>query len=321
MSKSISLLTDSTLPRPGLSGLAWVRETRPVPRKGTLPPVGRRNAPSRTIGSGPGDVIKSEGGGAGKAGQWPDPVSEVADLSEPNAPTTADPLHRYIEKPNERHARLYGRLPDVGGARPWQGVTTKFANGRMGGVPVLPAPVNANVEPPKPGEVRTQGTSPRGFRMRVGIARRALKRPVKLKRGLGGLDFAMGPRFVPDLPSYVREAIRNVRPGTLHGTLVGHRTAPDFVSTTLASARAGRSLTGTGVAVDHENTTAPIPSSSSTNPPLGINLKFGTGIAVNPEAEDRPQAAPVPVAPTGAGGGMGLLLVAAVAFLVLSHAG
>ena len=226
---TLGAVTDSNLPRPGASGLGWVRETHPIPVAGRMIDAGKRSNPRIPTVAG---AIRNEKGAA------PAAIPDAHPLAEPTGATTAEALVRFKEDINDRHKRLFHRLPDVGGLAPWQGVRFKFSKERTGGVPSLPAPILAGTNPPDPRTVPSQGTTYRGLRAAVSAARRGLKPVVRLSPGLGGLDAAQSVRQVPDTPSGAREIIRDIRAKRLHGALIGQRTAPESVVNTLAATRA-----------------------------------------------------------------------------------
>jgi hypothetical protein len=236
------------------------------------------------------------------------PPKLAGGLDEPNAKTTADALIRYIESPDARHKRLFNRLPDVGGASLWQGIRTNVFKGREGGVPALPAALLRGLELPDPKSIPTQGTVLRGLRARIGAARRGLKPVVRLSPGLGGLDAAQSVRAVPDAPGGAREIIHDLRPKSIHGTFIGHRTAPVSVVDALASKRATMMLPPPPPEQTSTDSLA-----STTSPP---NLAQSKPVPTEPIALVANLASeggePSPTMPWG------LIAVAAVAFLVLS---
>jgi hypothetical protein len=210
-----------------------MRDLHDIPVSGRMVDSGTRVNPFRPTIMG---SIRTNKGAA------PDPIQELRHvLSDPNVPTTADPLVRFKESPDARHTRLYHRQPDVGGSAPWQGLTMRIFKDRIGGVPALPAPLLNGLELPDPRTVPSQGTVLKGLRARIGSARRGLKPVVRLSPGLGGLDIAQSTRLVPDTPSGSREVLRDIRPKSLRGTFIGHRTAPEPVVDALGAAR-GRQM-------------------------------------------------------------------------------
>lgn len=296
---SVGAVTDSNLPRPGASGLAWVREVHDVPRAGHMVDAGSRVNPFRP-------VIE----GSMRAGGPHIPISEYNPLAEPTAATTADALVRFKENPHDRHARLYRRLPDIGGFAPWQGLRFRTARkGPTGGIPSLPAGLLHDLPLPDPKTVPSQGTVLRGLRAQIGAARRGLKPVVRLTPGLGGLDVAQSPRLVPDTPSGVREAIRDIRPKQLRGAFIGHRTVPGTIVETLAAERSA------------QGPPPPPPSQEGT-----------TYLAQTPAAPDLKHSAPVPTEPVGlvasvetpegepTGLNFGFVALVAIAALVLFRA-
>lgn len=319
----VSVASDPNLPPPGASGLDMVRGVQPIPQTGTLTNSTNRNpAPAPGRGNIPSEV---------KPGARA--FTPIKGISEPaRTPTTADPPARYNESPDARHARLFTPLPDLGGAaRPWQGRNFTI-NGREGGVPKTPAPVLHGSELPDPTTIPSQGTSKRGIRQQVNIARRNAKREVILRRGLGGLDYAQGVRNVPDTPSGNRETIRDVRRKTLYGAMSGHRTVPDSI--VKADAIKRQTIANSGpkpVAADPENTGTPVALDSA---PISIagkdfeNTRGATvatppapsGMQTTTVSQDSPAqtGGPIPAATSGKGlADVGILLVAGVAFMVL----
>jgi len=292
----VGAVTDSNLPRPGGSGLAWVRELHAIPVAGKLVDSGTRVNPTRPIFAG---SIRARDGHTA-----PVAIPDAHPLADPSAPTTADVLRRFVETPDARHHRLYNRLPDVGGSAPWQGIRFKPSSDRDGGIPIHPAPLLHGLDLPDPRTVPSQGTTYRGIRSTVAAARRALKPVVRITPGLGGLDAAQSVRAVPDAPSGAREAIRDLKAKRLRGVFIGHRTAPETVVETLAMDRAAAG----GPTTPPVQESNPLLSTTTAAP----NLSKAKAVPTEPVAkltastEGEPQAF-----------NFGFLAVAAVALLIV----
>jgi hypothetical protein len=248
---TVGAATSPNVPPPGLAGLAMQRDMQLPTVKGTLPDMGARSAPAAGTTT----------GGAGVSATAL-PVNRNADLSDPRSPTTADPIGRYVETPRRRHARLYPRMPDIGGTAPWQGERITVG----GGIPTHPKSILADVEMPSPGMVASGKADIRGIRNAIAAERRRMKPITTLRPGLGGLDVAMGARLVPDTPSGVRETIRDVRGKRLHGAMSQHQTVPASVVRDRAQ-RGMRMLPPSVLADDAAPRTAPDSSSGA-----GLNL-------------------------------------------------
>jgi hypothetical protein len=211
--------TDPNLPVPGHSGLGWIRDSTPLNDVPDAPPSGFPGA--TTPGA---------------------PVSIIRALAEPNSPTTAENPARFDESVEDRHARMFRRLPDIGGAAPWQGVKFTFPNGRVGGVPEMPAPVLDSIPMVSPALTALSGTNssrstPKDLRTSIAMIRRGQKRAWNMVPGLGGLDVAMGVRQVPDSPDGAREAISDKRELKVFGGQALQTGAPNSVVSALAIAR------------------------------------------------------------------------------------
>lgn len=219
---ALGAATAPQLPAPGLTGLALAREARGAVVQGTI-----RDDTSRTNPGAAGVTSRPTGILVGAL-----PFGRNLELSEPLEPTTADPVRRYVESPKARHARLYPRMPDVGGTQPWQGMRIT----PRGGIPRPPAATLEHVKMPAPADVASKKVNPRAIRQLVAEKRHRSKPVTVLRPGLGGLDVAMGRRLVPDTPSGVREAIRDVRAKRLHGAMSQHQTAPAAIVQARAAA-------------------------------------------------------------------------------------
>jgi hypothetical protein len=289
----ISTVTDSKLPPPRGAGVGELREVNPIPRGGSMPRSPERAAPrsagervARTVA--PGDA----------------PVSKTVDGSDPNGATTSAPPSRFrLESIKDRHARVFKRMPDVGGTAPWQGMD------RGGGVPTLPKPTLADTNPPHPGDVASGKANPRGLRQAMSAARRNLKRPTILRPGIGGLDVAEGLRMKPNTPGGYRGALRDIRTRTWHGTMAGHYTAPSGTVAASTAARVASPFTGPSVASFQPEDTESVSKALPVGAPVLTAFAADTG-----------GSSPVPADPPSASGApWGALLVAGVALFALSR--
>ena len=295
-SPPVSTVTDPQLPVPRGAGVGAQREMQPIPRKGFMPRTPRRAAPRAGGDKAPRTISTAE---------MPIPISTTVDGAEPNAPTTSAPVERFRrENIRDRHARIFKRLPDVGGTAPWQGLR------RGGGVPKLPAPTLGGVELPDPMDVARGKLHPRSLRQAIGAMRRQQKRAVVLRAGVGGLDVAQGPRYKPNRPNVVLGTLRDMRSRKWHGTMAGHFTAPaSTVAAATAAKIAAPILTATTESIepkDAENVARSAPA----------QLAAMTTFAAATEG-----AVPIPAEPPSASGvPWGALLVGAVALFALSRA-
>jgi hypothetical protein len=273
-------ISGPTLPVPGLSGIGWIRDSKPLAGTPVVadPPAGA-GAP----------IGPESGAGGVPTGA---PMTAPTGLAEPNSPSTADNPGRFTLSPAERHAGMFRRLPDVGGFAPWQGVKFKLGSGRAGGVPELPRAINAGVPIADPIDIAESGrgssmSAMKGLRATIAAGRRAQKKVWNITPGIGGLDVAMGKRMVPDTPSGLREAIRDKRGPKLHGSFIGHSTAPNSEVIKAAVARATARVGG-------PLTEQPVSSPVSTPSPgpltdTGLPLSAPTAAAPTP----KPAGAPV----------------------------
>jgi len=236
---SVAGATEPQLPPPGASGLADLRNTRPIPVAGvsikapTLRDRGTLNT-SRAGSIIPGDKV---------------PAASDRKLSNSDFPTNSTNVERFAEPINARHARLYGRKVDVGGMQPWHGMEIN----PRGGIPSHPRPVNFGVPILDPYAAAADRSAAKGTRQAIAAARRGMKPIVTIRPGLGGLDVAQAPRFAPGRPSGRRDAMRSLRPRTINGTMAHQRTVPSdvsdaFDSTKAAGASVSAALTGVKVA-------------------------------------------------------------------------
>lgn len=277
------------LPVPGHSGLGWIRDAQLPVRGGATPAPAGRGAPA----PGPG-AIAAKRGLVGKL-----PFGRTGALADPNGKTVSDVLGRFDQSPDARHAALFGRLPDVGGSAPFQGRRFVLPNGRMGGVPSFPAPVNSGVAMPSPIHTANAGSSspssPKNLRRSIAQLRREQKPFTRLHPGVGGLEIAMGPRVVPDAPSGVREALRDRRPLKLRTSQALQSATPGEVVDELGRTRA--------------RTPAGIIASSPESSPVST---FGPSATETPNQSDAPPVARA----AGLSAGM-LAAVALVALMVI----
>jgi len=200
---STTSVSGPTLPVPGHSGLGWVRDALPLP-------LVRPTAPAR---EGRGAVSPGRVAGRPTPGAFPYVTPTEEDANDPSTPTTAEPLHRFRIPIGDRHATMYPRLQDTGAFRPWMGKRFPMLDGRPGGVPQLPAPVNAGLNFPDPKGGWANQKKFKELRKTIAQVRRWQKPETILRPGIGGLDVAMGPRYKPGTPDGRKDLLRDVRLG------------------------------------------------------------------------------------------------------------
>jgi hypothetical protein len=147
------------------------------------------------------------------------------------------------------------------------------------------------------------------LRRSVGLMRRSQKRITNLLPGKGGLEIAQAPRTVPDAPSKVREAIRDVRPGRWR-TSWPEKTAPAQTIEDAGAARAANPVPSAAIpfGTDSRDSSSLPMTDTATGAPVSVSLPLGQGTQAGPSTSDAPAALDSRKA---------LLLVAAIAAVFL----
>lgn len=300
----LSILTnitagDDALPVPGLSNVNSRRLGNKSPR---VVPTGKE------VGGG-GLVVRPSSAldGSVKPGAHPVPYGRIA--NDPWAPTTTAPRSVFRRDPEAYHAMQFPLIPAVGYQTPFKGIMFGVGN-RVGGVPLQPKPLLAGLELPLPRSRVTQGTSPADLRMAIAKVRRGQKRRYRLTPGIGGADLATSPRFVPDLPDGVREAIPPKMRRMWNGFSKQYRQAPMTTVRSLATAR----VVSRGVAVqvpvmDQASVSGSLPPAASQAVSSVFSRAVPPGAASETGTADGPSGSSM--AP------LGLIAVALIAALVV----
>ena len=154
-------------------------------------------------------------------------------LSNPYGPTTTN-FRQWAANIPQRHADLYSRIPDRGGAKPFAGINITLPNGKIGGTNNRLTPTMLSISRATkhivPGNRWIADKFQAVMHKTAVLTDKKFNRKVvpRIMPGAGGLDYAQAPKRYKDLWSgdiKMRSAIHILKPKGW-GVFSQHRTAP-----------------------------------------------------------------------------------------------